>query len=39
MSVADVYLTLMALAMSLIVLLLLLPHRAYPPGTEPPSIK
>jgi DHA2 family multidrug resistance protein len=38
MSVADVYLTLMALAILLIALLLLLPQRAYPPGTQPPSI-
>ncbi|OXJ22600.1 EmrB/QacA family drug resistance transporter [Burkholderia sp. HI2714] len=39
MSVADVYLTLMALAVSLIALLLLLPERAYPPGVQPGSIK
>jgi len=39
MSVADVYLTLMALAISLIALLLLLPQRTYPPGTQPPVIK
>ncbi|KAG8148389.1 MFS transporter [Burkholderia catarinensis] len=37
LSVADVYLTLTALAISLIALLLLLPGRAYPPGAQPGS--
>jgi len=39
MSVADVYLALMFLAVLLIVLLFVLPQRAYPPGEQPGSIK
>ncbi|MBM5584962.1 MFS transporter [Burkholderia pseudomallei] len=39
LSVADVYLILMALAISLIALLLLLPQRTYPPGVQPGSVK
>lgn len=39
MSVSDVYLLLMVIALSLGVLLLFLPVRAYPPGTKPHSGK